>query len=188
MTDNTHWQVPEALIYAELPKHAATGLGEEYESFDQHGKPMGKAYQNLVYYTEDQMRAFADATCAMRASQGQAPAQAAPTTQPAPQQDVSAAGGDSFLLLPTRPTPDAPANTAGLSWDAYSGAQMLAYGRSCSDAALVVAAPSPASHVDTTDIVDVPDQCPYFGQSPHRDVWLEGWYAACATQPAGQSR
>jgi hypothetical protein len=66
---------------------------------------------------------------------------AAPTTQPAPQQDVLAAGGDSFLLLPTRPTPDAPANTAGLSWDAYSGAQMLAYGRSCSDAALVVAAP-----------------------------------------------
>jgi hypothetical protein len=66
--------LPEALIYAELPKHAATGLGEEYESFDQNGKPMGKAYQNLVYYTEDQMRAFADATYALRASQGQAPA------------------------------------------------------------------------------------------------------------------
>ena len=79
--------------------------------------------------------------------------EAAPTTQPAPQQDVSAAGGDSFLLLPTRPTPDAPANTAGLSWDAYSGAQMLAYGRSCSDAALVVAAhkPSPAARGDALD-------------------------------------
>ena len=65
----------EALIYAELPKHAATGLGEEYESFDQNGRPMGKAYQNLVYYTEDQMRAFADATHALRASHGQAPAE-----------------------------------------------------------------------------------------------------------------
>ena len=64
---------------------------------------------------------------------------AAPTTQPEPQKDVLAAGGDSFLLLPTRPKPDAPANTAGLSWDAYSGAQMLAYGRLCSDAALLVA-------------------------------------------------
>ena len=68
--------LPEALIYAELPKHAATGLGEEYESFDQNGKPMGKAYQNLVYYTEDQMRAFADATHTLRASYGQAPADA----------------------------------------------------------------------------------------------------------------
>lgn len=66
--------LPEALIYAELPKHAATGLGEEYESFDQNGKPMGKAYQNLVYYTEQQMRAFADATHTLRASHGQAPA------------------------------------------------------------------------------------------------------------------
>ena len=66
--------LPEALIYAELPKHAATGLGEEYESFDQNGKPMGKAYQNLVYYTEDQMHAFADATHTLRASHGQAPA------------------------------------------------------------------------------------------------------------------
>ena len=78
---------------------------------------------------------------------------AAPTTQPAPQQGVSAAGGDSFLLLPTRPAPDAPANTAGLSWNAYSGAQMLAYGRACSDAALVVAAPqpSPAARGDALD-------------------------------------
>ena len=74
MTNPPPVQVPEALIYAELPKHAATGLGEEYESFDQNGKPMGKAYQNLVYYTEDQMRAFADATHTLRASHGQAPA------------------------------------------------------------------------------------------------------------------
>ena len=66
--------LPEALIYADLPKHVATGLGEEYESFDQNGRPMGKAYQNLVYYTEDQMRAFADATYMLRASHGQAPA------------------------------------------------------------------------------------------------------------------
>ena len=42
--------------------------------------------------------------------------------------------------------------------------------------------PSPASQVDTTDVVDVPDQCPYFGPSPHRDVWLAGWYAASAAQ------
>ena len=157
---------------------------------------------------------------------------AAPTTQPAPQQDVLAAGGDSFLLLPTRPTPDAPANTAGLSWDAYSGAQMLAYGRSCSDAALVVAAPQQGpsqtavqlaemvlsdcghssnyapllnrvavridAHVErcleskktpqqeAQEPVEIPAKCPYFGPSPHRDVWLEGWYAACATKPAPQ--
>ena len=32
----------------------------------------------------------------------------------------------------------------------------------------------------TTDEVDVPHQCPYFGPSPHRDVWLAGWYAARA--------
>ena len=48
-----------------------------------------------------------------------------------------------ILLLPPRPAPDAPANTVGLPWDAYSGATMLAYGRACSDAALVAAAPKP---------------------------------------------
>jgi len=47
---------------------------------------------------------------AYAAGMGDSLVMAAPTTQPAPQQDVSAAGGDSFLLLPTRPTPDAPAN------------------------------------------------------------------------------
>ena len=41
-----------------------------------------------------------------------------------------------FLLLPQRPKPEAPAGTAGLDWDAYSGAQMLAFGRDCSDAAI----------------------------------------------------
>lgn len=37
----------------------------------------------------------------------------------------------------------------------------------------------PAPHLQgaTTDEVDVPYQCPYFGPSPHRDVWLAGWYA-----------
>ena len=34
--------------------------------------------------------------------------------------------------------------------------------------------------------VEIPAKCPYFGPSPHRDVWLEGWYAACATKPAPQ--
>lgn len=38
--------------------------------------------------------------------------------------------------------------------------------------------PSPAVQGDIPDVVDVPDQCPYFGPSPHRDVWLAGWYAA----------
>ena len=41
-----------------------------------------------------------------------------------------------FLLLPQRPKPEAPAGTAGLDWDAYSGAQMLAFGRDSSDAAI----------------------------------------------------
>ena len=41
-----------------------------------------------------------------------------------------------FLLLPQRPKPEAPAGTVGLDWDAYSGAQMLAFGRDSSDAAI----------------------------------------------------
>ena len=53
--------------------------------------------------------------------------------QPAAQQ--GAADG-FFLLLPQRPKPEAPAGTVGLDWDAYSGAQMLAFGRDCSDAAI----------------------------------------------------
>jgi len=39
-----------------------------------------------------------------------------------------------------------------------------------------------AAKGDIPDVVDVPDQCPYFGPSPHRDVWLAGWYAARAAQ------
>ncbi|KQB59323.1 hypothetical protein [Acidovorax sp. SD340] len=61
------------------------------------------------------------------------------------------ADGGSFLLLPTRPAPDAPANTAGLDWDAYSGAQMLAYGRSCSDAALAAVQTPPSLGAEGCD-------------------------------------
>lgn len=42
---------------------------------------------------------------------------------------------------------------------------------------------APATVVgDAPEVLDIPDQCPYFGPSPHREVWLEGWYAACAAQ------
>ena len=51
-------------------------------------------------------------------------------------QPIQAQADGFFLLLPQRPKPEAPAGTAGLDWDAYSGAQMLAFGRDCSDAAI----------------------------------------------------
>ena len=55
----------------------------------------------------------------------------------APQPVAQRGAADGFfLLLPQRPKPEAPAGTAGLDWDAYSGAQMLAFGRDCSDAAI----------------------------------------------------
>lgn len=56
------------------------------------------------------------------------------STRPTEAQQGAADG--FFLLLPQRPKPEAPAGTAGLDWDAYSGAQMLAFGRDCSDAAI----------------------------------------------------
>lgn len=56
------------------------------------------------------------------------------STRPTATQQGAADG--FFLLLPQRPKPEAPAGTAGLDWDAYSGAQMLAFGRDCSDAAI----------------------------------------------------
>ena len=65
---------------------------------------------------------YADHVAALAAGQAVAPA------EPTPDEGF-------FLLLPKRPKPEAPANTVGLTWDAYSGAQMLAYGRECSDAA-----------------------------------------------------
>ena len=40
------------------------------------------------------------------------------------------------------------------------------------------AQPVPASYGNVTEVLDIPDKCPYFGPSPHRDVWLAGWYAA----------
>ena len=65
-----------------------------------------------------------------------------PTTQAAPQHAAQGDAEDAastgfFLQLPQRPKPEAPAGTVGLDWDAYSGAQILAYGRDCSDAAIV---------------------------------------------------
>lgn len=74
----------------------------------------------------------------------------APQPAPATQQAGEVAEG-FFLLLPQRPRPDAPAGTAGLHWDAYSGAQMLAYGRDCSDAAIAAFQPSPAAQGDALD-------------------------------------
>ena len=79
--------------------------------------------------TRAKFLALVEETCATLAA-GQATAAPA---QPAAQQ--GAADG-FFLLLPQRPKPEAPAGTAGLDWAAYSGAQMLAFGRDCSDAAI----------------------------------------------------
>ena len=69
------------------------------------------------------MRAYVDADRAARA--------------PADSVLEDAARAGFFLRLPQRPKPEAPAGTVGLDWDAYSGAQMLAYGRDCSNAAIV---------------------------------------------------
>ena len=44
--------------------------------------------------------------------------------------------------------------------------------------------PAPAAQGYAPEVLDVPDQCPYFGPSPHRDVWLAGWYAARAAKAA----
>jgi hypothetical protein len=42
-------------VLPELPKPKATGIGDEYDAFDSDGKPMGKAYANIDYFTADQM-------------------------------------------------------------------------------------------------------------------------------------
>jgi hypothetical protein len=42
------------------------------------------------------------------------------------------------VALPKRPEPLAPANTVGLEWDAYSGMQMLSFGRECVEAQRLV--------------------------------------------------
>lgn len=54
--------------YPPLPEPAATGLGDEYESFDRNGKAMGKAYETILYFKPDQMRAYVDADRAARAA------------------------------------------------------------------------------------------------------------------------
>lgn len=53
-----------------------------------------------------------------------------------PQPAAQAGEDGTFLILPPRPKAEAPANTVGLDWDAYSGMQVLAYGRACADAAI----------------------------------------------------
>lgn len=74
----------------------------------------------------------------------------APITDSQPAPSDAAAG--FFLQLPQRPKPEAPAGTVGLNWDAYSGAQMLVYGRECSDAALA-ASRAPADSVQDLHLV-----------------------------------
>lgn len=52
--------------------------------------------------------------------------------------DRTQASGNSGELpkvgLPPRPAPEAPANTVGIGWHAYTAVQMLSYGRTCADA------------------------------------------------------
>ena len=40
-----------------MPKPATTGLGDEYEAFDRDGKSMGLAYENVQYFSADQLAA-----------------------------------------------------------------------------------------------------------------------------------
>ena len=118
------------------------------------------------------------------------------TQQPVAQQ--GAADG-FFLLLPQRPKPEAPAGTAGLGWDAYSGAQMLAFGRDCSDAAIAALRtqqPAPAVPagwkavpVNPTPEMwkaakTVPDPNPPY--PPHYGLVWDAMLAASPTPPAEQ--
>ena len=89
----------------------------------------------------------------------------------APAQPVAEQGAADgfFLLLPQRPKPEAPAGTVGLDWDAYSGAQMLAFGRDCSDAALA-AAPQPSPKAQSADSVPAVSDLPPLPEPDLRDV------------------
>jgi hypothetical protein len=49
-----------------LPTASATGLGDEYESFDRDGRSMGKAYANIDYFTAEQL--IADRRAAVHAA------------------------------------------------------------------------------------------------------------------------
>lgn len=56
--------------YPTLPEPSATGLGDEYEAFDCTGRAMGKAYETILYFKADQMRAYVDADRAARKQGG----------------------------------------------------------------------------------------------------------------------
>ena len=47
--------------YPTLPEPSTTGLGDEYEAYDRTGRAMGKAYETILYFKADQMRAYVDA-------------------------------------------------------------------------------------------------------------------------------
>ena len=144
MTNPTpHGQVPEALRLADLLLNLQTHMGPRRPSHpdDAH------CWDGYTQSSAELRRLHAENE-ALRAAHVQNPAEIehvagdvskngaelnVSTQQPVAQQ--GAADG-FFLLLPQRPKPEAPAGTAGLDWDAYSGAQMLAFGRDCSDAAI----------------------------------------------------
>ena len=108
---------------ATTPTSGAADLLELIEAYAEARHRQGRSSYNTQ--TAAALQAVKDALAAGQAT-------AAPA-QPAAQH--GAADG-FFLLLPQRPKPEAPAGTVGLDWDAYSGAQMLAFGRDCSDAAI----------------------------------------------------
>lgn len=58
--------------YPALPEPSATGLGDEYEAYDRNGRAMGKAYETILYFKADQMRAYVDADRAARKQGGAA--------------------------------------------------------------------------------------------------------------------
>jgi len=162
-------------------------------------------------FTAAQMRAFADATHALRvAPHGQAPAQAAAPIKTLEEaiahakekaKDGSACAYEHAkltawltelqLLRAARTAPAHAGEYPALVCD-YCGAltpdpwhssgmlhgKMSKHIHSC-DACRGAAQPAPKQEVQ--EIVEIPKQCPYFGPSPHRDTWLDGWYAASAS-------
>ena len=128
-------------------------------------------------------------------------AEVSPWGTPAPAQPAAQQGAadEFFLLLPQRPKPEAPAGTVDLDWDAYSGAQMLAFGRASSDAAIAALR---ASHgqAPVAFLKSVIALCSNRGYSPANieawdkdakwiaDLWrqAESMLAASPTPPAEQ--
>ena len=176
----TNRQQPDALEIASIA-----------ESADLAGYPTAKKanayYLCLLEDCAQMIRRLHAENETLRASHGQAPAQAAPAAVAGPKKWAPEEVEDGERGIRWVTNEGIHGRPTDHDVREYLKRTPTANGCLCDECKVFYAAApttQPAPQQEAREIVEIPKQCLYFGPSPHRDIWLDGWYAASASTAA----